>query len=99
MKKIGHGQMNQILANVGSFGSMTRFILFATLAGPLVIPAFAQTSSTIGPQVEWSLAAAGDVIMNRRVAPFDQPGDPAFHNLANLVRSADAAFMNLEQSV
>jgi len=78
---------------------MTRFILSATRAALLALALVPQTGSTIGPEVEWSLAAVGDVIMNRRVAPFDQPGDPGFHDLANLVRGADAAFMNLEQSV
>ncbi|MCY3731805.1 MAG: CapA family protein [Rhodospirillaceae bacterium] len=77
---------------------MIRFIAFAALGGLAAVAAVAQTDPIAGPQTEWSLAAVGDVIMNRRVAPFDQPGDPAFHELANLVRAADAAFLNLEQS-
>ena len=78
---------------------MMRFILSATLAVLLAWPAAAQMIPPAGPEAEWSLAAVGDVIMNRRVAPFDQPSDPAFYELANLIRAADAAFLNLEQSV
>ncbi len=78
---------------------MTRFILSATLAVALASPVAAQIISAPGPEAEWSLAAVGDVIMNRRLAPFDQPSDPAFHGLASLIRGADAAFLNLEQSV
>lgn len=47
----------------------------------------------------WSFAAVGDVIMNRRLSPYDHPGDPTFHDLSNLIRGADVAFMNLEQSL
>jgi poly-gamma-glutamate capsule biosynthesis protein CapA/YwtB (metallophosphatase superfamily) len=67
----------------------------------LVVPcsAVAQTRSPVGPDSRWSLAAVGDVIMNRRIGQFDQPADPAFHEMANVIRGADAAFMNLEQSV
>jgi poly-gamma-glutamate synthesis protein (capsule biosynthesis protein) len=37
--------------------------------------------------------------MNRRLVQFDQPGDPGFYEMAQLIRGADASFMNLEQSV
>src|SRR5262245_31707977 len=47
----------------------------------------------------WTLAAVGDVITTRRLAQFDHPEDPAFHEMARLSRSADAAFANLEQSL
>ena len=59
----------------------------------------AQSRSPVGPDSRWTLSAVGDVIMNRRLAQFDHPGDPAFHDMANVIRGADAAFMNLEQSV
>ena len=72
-------------------------LLVVLLAPPVTITA--QTRSPIGSENEWSLAAVGDVIMNRRLQPFDQPGDPGFHDMANLIRAADAAFVNLEQSV
>ena len=69
------------------------------LAPPALQTAAAQSSSPIHPDTRWTLAAVGDVIMNRRTAPFDHPGDPGFHELANIIRGVDAAFMNLEQSV
>ncbi|MEE2669971.1 MAG: CapA family protein [Gemmatimonadota bacterium] len=59
----------------------------------------AQSRSPIDSETQWTLAAVGDVIMNRRLEQFDHPGDPGFHELANVIRAADAAFMNLEQSV
>ena len=59
----------------------------------------AQSRSPVGPDTHWILSAVGDVIMNRRLAQFDHPGDPAFHDMANIIRETDAAFMNLEQSV
>jgi len=59
----------------------------------------AQSSSPIGPDSRWTLSFVGDVIMNRRLAQLDHSGDPSFHELANIIRGADAAFMNLEQSV
>ena len=61
--------------------------------------ATAQTRSLVGHDSRWSLAAVGDVIMNRRISQFDQSADPAFHEMADLIRDADAAFVNLEQSV
>jgi poly-gamma-glutamate synthesis protein (capsule biosynthesis protein) len=73
------------------------FALFALLLVPG--GAEAQTRSPVRPDSRWSLAAAGDVIMNRRIIQFDQTADPAFHELANVIRAADAAFVNLEQSV
>ena len=59
----------------------------------------AQRHSPVGPDTRWTLSAVGDVIMNRRLVQFDHPGDPAFHDMANIIRNTDAAFMNLEQSV
>jgi len=79
---------------------MTRraLVVFAALL-TLALPLRAQTRSPVGPDTPWSLAAVGDVIMNRRIMSFDHPGDPGFHGLVELIRGADAAFMNLEQSV
>ena len=79
---------------------MRHAMIFAaalSMAAPL--PASAQTRSPIDSDTRWTLAAAGDVIMNRRLEQFDHPGDPGFHELANLIRDTDAAFLNLEQSV
>jgi poly-gamma-glutamate synthesis protein (capsule biosynthesis protein) len=75
-------------------------VSLAVLSLGLVSAAEAQRSDDLpGPQSTWSLAAAGDAIITRRIAPFDHPGDPGFHRLANLVRAADAAFVNLELSL
>jgi len=81
-----------------TMGKVSRVIVafFLAMAGGSLQ---AQTRSPIEPQSEWTLATVGDVIMNRRLNQFDHPGDPAFHEMANLVRSADAGFLNLEQSV
>jgi poly-gamma-glutamate synthesis protein (capsule biosynthesis protein) len=37
--------------------------------------------------------------MNRRLRQFDHAGDPGFHQMVEQIRAADAALMNLEQSV
>jgi hypothetical protein len=47
----------------------------------------------------WTLAAAGDAVITRRIAQFDHDGDPGFRNLVRLIRGADAAFVNLELSL
>lgn len=78
---------------------MRRVLTFTALLSLLGSPLLAQSTSPIGPETTWTLAAVGDVIMNRRISQFDHPGDPGFHRLAELIRAADAAFMNLEQSV
>lgn len=76
-----------------------RALITAVACLGIASPARAQTSTPVQPDVRWTLAATGDVIMNRRVSQFDRPEDPAFHGLADIVRAADAAFLNLEQSV
>ncbi len=52
-----------------------------------------------GPDVSWSLAAAGDAIMNRRLMPFDNDTDPRFREMVKVIKGADAGFLNLEQSL
>jgi poly-gamma-glutamate capsule biosynthesis protein CapA/YwtB (metallophosphatase superfamily) len=75
------------------------FVLGLAAAVVLSPDVSAQSRSPIGPDSRWTLSAVGDVIMNRRVAQFDHPGDPGFHELSNIIRGSDAAFVNLEQSV
>ncbi len=58
-------------------------LCLAVLAPTVWSEAQAQTRSPIDSSTRWTLAAVGDVIMNRRTAPFDHPGDPGFHELAN----------------
>jgi len=52
-----------------------------------------------GPESTWTLAAAGDAIITRRIIQFDVESDPSFHRLASIIREADAAFLNLEISL
>lgn len=52
-----------------------------------------------GPDTVWSLAAAGDAIMNRRLMQFDNDKDPSFRDMVKIIRSADAGFLNLEESL
>jgi hypothetical protein len=52
-----------------------------------------------GPGTRWSLAAAGDAIITRRISAFDNDGDPRFKRMAAIIRDADAAFLNLEISL
>lgn len=79
---------------------MTRRSLIVVAAcATFVVPCSAQTDSPIGATTAWSLAAVGDVIMNRRLTQFDHPGDPGFYGMAQHLRAADATFMNLEQSI
>ena len=76
------------------------FVAVTVLSLCSVAPAMAQGGEGLpGPESTWSLAAAGDAIITRRISQFDHPGDPGFHRLANLIREADAAFVNLELSL
>ncbi len=52
-----------------------------------------------GPETALTLAAAGDAIHNRRLMPFDNDKDPRFQDMVRIIRGADAAFLNLEQSL
>ncbi len=72
------------------------FLLLATLVSWGYSTVLAQTP---GPQATWTLAATGDAIMTRRLAQFDHPGDPGFYQMAQVIREADAAFVNLELSL
>jgi len=52
-----------------------------------------------GPDNTWTFAAMGDVIMNRRIALHENAQDPRFRGMVEIIRGADAAFANLEQSI
>lgn len=52
-----------------------------------------------GPGTTWSLAAVGDAIITRRIAPFETDADPRFKRMAEVIRAADAGFLNLEISL
>lgn len=51
------------------------------------------------PGATWSLAAVGDAIITRRILPFEHDGDPRFKRMVEVIRGADAAFLNLEISL
>lgn len=78
---------------------------FAALTQPMVLTAqrpaarARQAEVLPGPGTTWSLAAAGDAIITRRIAPFDNAADPRFQTMANVIRGADAAMVNLEISL
>ncbi len=65
-------------------------------AGARPAPAAAPAEAIPGPNTPWTLAAAGDAIITRRVMPFDNDTDPRFRRLLEIVRGADTAFLNLE---
>ncbi len=46
-----------------------------------------------------SVAAAGDALIRSRIAQLDDSRDPAFQRMVEVIRGADAAFVNLEGSV
>lgn len=52
-----------------------------------------------GSATKMTFALAGDAILTRRVMVFDTPDDPAFSGVVRLVREADAAIINLEESL
>ncbi len=74
----------------------TLVVLSTALVLWLHAPATAQEP---GPGTVWSLAATGDVIMTRRLAQFDHSGDPRFQQMTQVIKDADAAFLNLELSL
>ena len=62
-------------------------------------PASAANELVPGPGTTWSLAAAGDAIITRRIAVFEHDADPRFARMVQAIRGADAAFLNLEISL
>ena len=81
--------------------TLKRFLLVFTLGVTVLGHAFGQTrqASPPGPQARITFALAGDAILTRRVMVFDHPGDIGFSGLVRLVRGADAAIINLEESL
>lgn len=69
-------------------------LVVGLLVLPIGLPA--QSGSSVATDGTVTLAAVGDAIITRRVSQFDHSGDPGFHEMANIIRSADAAFVNLE---
>ena len=93
-----HGKVTRPMSDKEDY--MIRRTLFSAIASvALIAPCSAQTTSPIDSNTAWTLAAVGDVIMNRRLNQFDQPGDPGFFQMVEHIRAADIAFLNLEQSI
>jgi hypothetical protein len=44
----------------------------------------------------WSLAAVGDALIATRLNQFNDPLDSGFHKMAQAIKEADVAFINLE---
>jgi len=72
-------------------------VALAAQSGRAVITAPKETIP--GPGATWSLAAVGDAIITRRIAAFEQDTDPRFKRMTEIIRAADAAFLNLEISL
>jgi poly-gamma-glutamate capsule biosynthesis protein CapA/YwtB (metallophosphatase superfamily) len=51
-----------------------------------------------GPDETITMALVGDVLISRKVKQFDDPRDPRFQKMAETIRDADVAFLNLEVS-
>lgn len=79
-------------------------LLVVALALPCALPAQRAQPATRptevlpGPGNTWSLAAVGDAIITRRVALYDNAADPRFQEMVKVIRTADAAMVNLELS-
>jgi poly-gamma-glutamate synthesis protein (capsule biosynthesis protein) len=69
------------------------------LASPVSAQRAPEAALGPGPGTTWSLAAVGDAIITRRVALYDNPGDPRFQDMVKVIRGADAAMVNLEISL
>ncbi len=75
-------------------------VAFATALGAQGRPAATTQKEIVpGPGTSWSLAAVGDAIITRRIAAFENDGDPRFARMTQIIRAADAAFLNLEISL
>lgn len=81
--------------------TLRRFLSLFGLGVMVFGHAFGQTGQASAPgfQGRITLALAGDAILTRRVMVFDNPGDAGFSGLVRLVRGADAAIINLEESL
>lgn len=81
------------------------FAVLAALACTAALGAQSRPAATTqkegvpGPGTTWSLAAVGDAIITRRIAAFENDGDPRFARMTQIIRGADAAFLNLEISL
>jgi poly-gamma-glutamate synthesis protein (capsule biosynthesis protein) len=83
------------LVSIAGFAALT--VSLAAQGGRAPSPAAKEVIP--GPGTTWSLAAAGDAIITRRIAAFDNDADPRFKRMVDVIRGAEAAFLNLELSL
>jgi diadenosine tetraphosphatase ApaH/serine/threonine PP2A family protein phosphatase len=78
-------------------------ILFAPLAAGVILSGQTSTSPPpprqAAPETSVSVALVGDAIQTRRIMPLYASGDRDFVPLVDTIRSADAAIVNLEESL
>jgi poly-gamma-glutamate synthesis protein (capsule biosynthesis protein) len=70
-----------------------RFTALTVLLGAAVAAGHAQQPSPAQPSSDFTLALTGDAIITRKLSVY---AEPAFTRIINLIRNADAAFVNLE---
>jgi poly-gamma-glutamate capsule biosynthesis protein CapA/YwtB (metallophosphatase superfamily) len=81
-----------------------RIALLAMLSFLLVCPAITPQTNTSAADVPaanapFSIAAVGDALIRSRIAQFDSARDPRFQRMVQVLKNADAAFVNLEGAV
>ena len=82
-----------------SLAVLSAFVFGTALAAQGGRPSTTAKDVVPGPGAMWSLAAVGDAIITRRIAAFENEGDSRFARMAQIIRGADAAFLNLEISL
>src|SRR5687767_855172 len=70
-----------------------RFIAAAAVVAGATVAGYAQQAPTAPPAEEFTLALVGDAIITRKLSVYTEP---AFTRIIELIRGADAAFVNLE---
>ena len=72
-------------------------VVFILLMFCFEVPAMAEVKS--GSEDTITMAFVGDVISTRSLKPFDDPRDPRFQEVISVIKAADAAMLNLEESL
>jgi len=74
-------------------GRTVRFVTLTAALTSAIITVQAQQQSQAPPTSDFTLALTGDAIITRKLSVYSEP---AFTRVINLIRNADAAFVNLE---
>ena len=72
-------------------------VVFILLMFCLEVPAMAEVKS--GSEDTITMVFVGDAIPTRSLKPFDDPRDSRFQEVVSVIKSADAAMLNLEESL